>query len=122
MILVSSFVAIFVGFYLSYYAICWFYIRKKNLTIQADSNNSLLKVSIIVPVFNEVNVLEDRIENFNELNYPKDKLELVFVDGGSTDGSIQLLKDLTKQSNYLLRPSFKVRGKVSTAQLEKVLL
>jgi len=111
MIVVSSFVAIFVGFYLSYYAICWFYIRKKNLTIQADSNNSLPKVSIIVPVFNEVNVLEDRIENFNKLKYPKDKLELVFVDGGSTDGSIQLLKDLTKQSELSIKTLFQGQRK-----------
>lgn len=91
--------AVFVGFYVAYYAICRLYIRKKNHVIQDDINDNHPKVSIILPVYNEVNVLTRRLENFNEVNYPKDKLELVFVDGGSNDGSIQLLKDLKKQSD-----------------------
>jgi len=97
---------IFVGFYVAYYAVCRFYIRKKNHGTQGNLNDNHPKVSIILPVYNEVNVLKRRIENFNELNYPKDKLELVFVDGGSDDGSIDLLKDLKKQSDLSIKLIF----------------
>lgn len=53
----------------------------------------LPRVSLIVPVFNENKVLEKKIENLQQLSYPQDKLEIIFVDGGSTDGSIQTIKD-----------------------------
>jgi cellulose synthase/poly-beta-1,6-N-acetylglucosamine synthase-like glycosyltransferase len=51
------------------------------------------KVSFIVPVFNENRVLEKKIQNLQNLAYPRDRLEIVFVDGGSTDGSIETIKN-----------------------------
>jgi cellulose synthase/poly-beta-1,6-N-acetylglucosamine synthase-like glycosyltransferase len=57
------------------------------------------RVSLIVPVFNENKILEKKIQNLQQLSYPKDKLEIVFVDGGSTDGSIQTIKDAVGRVN-----------------------
>lgn len=47
-------------------------------------------VSLIIPVFNEAPILEAKWKNCLELNYPKDKLEVVFVTDGSSDGSDEL--------------------------------
>lgn len=44
-------------------------------------------VSLIVPCFNEGPALHDKIHNSLELEYPKDKLELIFVTDGTSDGS-----------------------------------
>lgn len=96
--------AVFAGFYLLYYAVCLRYAKirksKKPLKIRKIS---LPKVSIIIPVYNEANVLKRRIENLEELRYPRDKLEIVFVDGGSSDDSADLIQNLSKKSELSLK-------------------
>ena len=42
-------------------------------------------ISIIVPAYNEERCIRGRIENLLGLEYPKDKLEIIVVDDGSTD-------------------------------------
>ncbi|GHB49793.1 glycosyltransferase family 2 protein [Mongoliitalea lutea] len=44
-------------------------------------------ISLIVPCFNEGKALKDKIENTLALDYPSDKLQLIFVCDGSNDGS-----------------------------------
>ncbi len=48
-------------------------------------------VSLVVPCFNEGAVLENKVQNCFELDYPKDKLHLVFITDGSDDGSNEYL-------------------------------
>lgn len=50
------------------------------------------RVSILVPVYNEENVIRDKVKNCLELDYPPDKLEIVFVSDGSTDRSVEWLR------------------------------
>lgn len=91
---------VFAGFYASYYFICYVYKSrtKRKIGIQISDQQELPKISLIVPVFNENKVLEKKIQNLKQLDYPKDKLEVVFVDGGSTDGSIETIKDGIKRA------------------------
>jgi cellulose synthase/poly-beta-1,6-N-acetylglucosamine synthase-like glycosyltransferase len=98
-------VTVFVGFYFFYYAICWWSIRANKFRKKTDKN-SFPTVSIIIPLYNEVKVLSRKIENLKELNYPKEKLEIVFVDGGSTDGGVELLEKLTEQSELTIKNVF----------------
>ena len=50
-------------------------------------------VSLLVPVFNEERVLREKLANSLALNYPPDRLEIVFVSDGSTDGSVAILRE-----------------------------
>lgn len=102
----ASALTVFVGFYFFYYTICWWYIRANKFKKKTDLKNSYPTVSIIIPLYNEVKVLSRKIENLKELNYPKEKLEIVFVDGGSTDGSSGLLEKLTEQSELPIKNVF----------------
>jgi cellulose synthase/poly-beta-1,6-N-acetylglucosamine synthase-like glycosyltransferase len=43
------------------------------------------KVSILIPVYNEESVIENRINNIFQSNYPKDKIEIIVIDSGSDD-------------------------------------
>ena len=96
--------AIFAGFYFFYYATCLRYIKIHNpRKPRGFEKESFPNVSIIIPVYNEANVLTRRIENLEELRYPRDKLEIVFVDGGSNDGSPYLIKKLAKKSKLSLK-------------------
>jgi biofilm PGA synthesis N-glycosyltransferase PgaC len=97
-LLVSLFYAslfIFSGFYIVYYLICYFYKsrRVKKSDILSYEKMELPKVSFIIPVFNENKVIRKKIENLRDLIYPRSKLEVIFVDGGSTDGTDKAIKD-----------------------------
>ncbi len=84
----------FAGFYAAYYLVCYIAksrLKPKNSFPSIDKIESP-KVSFIVPVFNENKILEKRIQNLQKLDYPKGKLEIIFVDGGSTDGSLETVK------------------------------
>ncbi|MEA3426187.1 MAG: glycosyltransferase family 2 protein [Bacteroidota bacterium] len=49
-------------------------------------------VTLIVPCYNEADILEQKISNCRSLCYPKEKLQLIFITDGSTDQTADLLK------------------------------
>jgi len=49
-------------------------------------------VSIIVPAWNEENVLSGTLDSINKLNWPRDKLEVIVVNDGSTDKTSEVAK------------------------------
>src|SRR5439155_7110009 len=56
-------------------------------------------VSLIVPAHNEEKVLPAKIENLRELDFPRDRLQVIFVSDGSEDGTNQILQNL-REENY----------------------
>lgn len=84
------------GFYISYYLICYIYKAKnvKKSNAQVYEKMEFPKVSLIIPVFNENEVIKDKVKNLQELVYPRDKLEILFIDGGSTDGTDKTIKNI----------------------------
>jgi poly-beta-1,6-N-acetyl-D-glucosamine synthase len=44
-------------------------------------------VTLVVPAYNEADVLADKVRNCLALNYPADKLRLLFITDGSNDNS-----------------------------------
>ncbi|MEM2587711.1 MAG: glycosyltransferase [Candidatus Bathyarchaeia archaeon] len=52
----------------------------------------MVKVSIIIPVKNSAGMLEKCLASIRRLDFPMDALEIIVVDGGSTDGSVEVAK------------------------------
>lgn len=57
------------------------------------------KVSLVIPTYNEAGVITQKLENVLQLEYPRDKLEVVVVDGASTDSTREKVK-LFSDTNF----------------------
>jgi cellulose synthase/poly-beta-1,6-N-acetylglucosamine synthase-like glycosyltransferase len=53
---------------------------------------SLRSVTLIVPAYNEEAHLKDKLANVQELDYPRERLQVVFVSDGSTDRTNEILR------------------------------
>lgn len=58
----------------------------------AASAGYLPEVTLLIPAFNEKEYVESKMKNTLELDYPADKLKIIWVTDGSTDGTPDLLK------------------------------
>lgn len=72
----------------------------------------LPSVSVVIAAYNEEGIIEKRIENLLELDYPKDKLEVVIASDGSTDGTDAIVNKYSDRGIKLFRIEGRV-GKVN---------
>jgi len=81
-----------------YIAIVYFLalIENKDKLYKPSLNKNYPKVAIIVPCFNEQENIVQVVNSLLNLDYPKDKLEIIIVDDGSTDQTYAKAKSLEK--------------------------
>ena len=64
------------------------------------------RLSIVVPTYNEIEQIDQKLANLKELDYPRELLEVVFVDGGSTDGTVDWLEEqLAEEAGFRIEKS-----------------
>lgn len=81
-------------------------LRKQELTIYANdraysdnqSDKNLPVLTMVIPAFNEENVIADKIINLACLDYPRDKFKLIIACDGCTDKTYQIAKQTLEQS------------------------
>ncbi len=57
------------------------------------------KVTIIVPTYNESNCIGSKLVNLVKLDYPRELMQIVFVDSNSNDGTMDIITDFVKQQS-----------------------
>ena len=57
------------------------------------ADQDLPTISLVVTAFNEESVLRGKLENSFALDYPQDRLQVIVVSDGSTDGTDDVARD-----------------------------
>ena len=78
------------GYYILLFLVGLFKSKKKAF-LQEE-----LFVSVIVPCFNEEENIVTKIENLKSQDYPLKKMEVIFVDGGSKDNTVEIIRNTIK--------------------------
>ena len=80
-----------------------------------EDRPELPSISLLVAVHNEEGVIEEKIRNCFELDYPQEKLQVIFGSDGSTDRTTEGIKRYQEKNKNLFLYEFKYReGKPST--------
>tara|TARA_Y100000310_G_scaffold345611_2_gene467299 strand:+ start:3213 stop:4517 length:1305 start_codon:yes stop_codon:yes gene_type:complete len=73
-------------------------------------------VSILVPAFNEERTIEGTMQSVFDIDYPKDKLDVILIDDGSSDNTLSKMKEFIseKKANHYRIISHTNMGKASS--------
>lgn len=74
--------------------------RKRRTT---ETSGELPTVSILISAYNEEAVIERKIQNILEIDYPKDKLEVLIGDDGSADRTAEIVARYADQGITLVK-------------------
>jgi biofilm PGA synthesis N-glycosyltransferase PgaC len=97
--------------YIGYGIILYFLqkgIVRKELEEKSDEN--LPTVTFLVAAYNEAEIIEEKLINTAILDYPKDKIQFLFVTDGSTDETVNIIK---RHSDIELMHSPERKGKIA---------
>lgn len=95
----SLFMIIYI--YLGYYALVSLFSMIRNKRVK--KGNYEPRVSILIAAYNEEDCIENTIKNKLELDYPKEKLEIIVISDGSTDKTEEIVKRYTSKGVQLHR-------------------
>ncbi|HMY54784.1 MAG TPA: glycosyltransferase, partial [Candidatus Obscuribacter sp.] len=62
------------------------------------TNSGYPKISVVIPSYNQVQFLEMTLRPILNQDYPN--TEIIIMDGGSTDGTVELLKQYERYVSY----------------------
>jgi cellulose synthase/poly-beta-1,6-N-acetylglucosamine synthase-like glycosyltransferase len=81
--------------FVGYALLVWILVKIKQVFVHKEVYNREFEpeVSLVVPCFNEAAVLERKLRNCFELDYPSSKLQIIFITDGSDDGSNNILSN-----------------------------
>jgi cellulose synthase/poly-beta-1,6-N-acetylglucosamine synthase-like glycosyltransferase len=84
------------GFPLTYY----YYLKKrlsKPWNVKRDPDYKP-RVSIIVPTYNEAELIESKLDDLARQDYPRELLEIIVVDSASTDGTPERVEEWARRN------------------------
>jgi len=79
----------------------------------SSGGNSEIKASIIIPAYNEENVIKDCLQSVIKVNYPDSLYEVIVIDDGSTDRTYDIVETYSKNNTNIKLCSKENGGKAS---------
>ena len=102
---VTLWIAYVVALYFSVFLFLVYYDQRKKFQKEVSSTNppETPLVSVLIPGYNEEDTILKTLESVNSINYPKDKLDVIVIDDGSTDKTKEIVTEYIKD-----KPQFKL--------------
>lgn len=95
--------------YIGYPVVLWVLTQVHRQATQPQGTQTVCpSVSAIIPIHNEEKRIEKKIANTKTLQYPDDRLEVLFVSDGSTDRTVELIRPHVSPQYHLIE--LPVRG------------
>lgn len=107
-------VMFFFGIYFLLLLLLLYYKNKKSL-YDYPKPKKFPSISFLVPAYNEQNSIETTIKSLVDLDYPKEKKEIIVINDGSTDKTQQIAERLAKKY-----PQVKVLNKKNSGKADSL--
>ena len=91
----------------------WLWMRSRWFAKPVERATITPSISMVMVVRNEAKVLEGKLQNLLELDYPQDRSEVVIVSDGSSDGTGDILARYARDSRVRSIVNPEARGKAA---------
>ncbi|MBK8046939.1 MAG: glycosyltransferase family 2 protein [Anaerolineales bacterium] len=95
--------------------------RTRTTSPPAAKSVALPAVSLIIPAYNEAGAIAEKFENSLALDYPRERLTIVFVTDGSNDGTDTLLQSLQTPPGATITVLHSAERRGKLAAVERVM-
>ncbi len=94
----------FLAVYVQVFFLMTYIERRRDIVSRLDDTPERVypAVTVIVPCWNEENTVGETIRSLLALDYPKDKVQIIVVDDGSTDGTSRAVEEFKDVPNITL--------------------
>jgi len=82
--------------YLGYGLVLFVLVRLKRIFVRKKPFDTSFEpdVTLVIPAYNEQDYIAEKAQNSLELEYPKEKLRILFITDGSTDQTAEILRGI----------------------------
>ena len=92
-------------------------IRNRSELFSYPKPNLNYFITAIIPAHNEEESIKETVEHVMQLNYPKDKLEVIIANNASTDKTLKIAKQLKEKYKNIKIIDTKIPGKANVLNL-----
>jgi cellulose synthase/poly-beta-1,6-N-acetylglucosamine synthase-like glycosyltransferase len=99
--------------YIGYGLLLWLLIKFRSLFKKTNNKKKDFfypHVSLVIPAFNEEDFIREKIDNTLSLDYPADKLQIIFSTDGSNDRTPEIIKEYAR---FHLMHNSERKGKIA---------
>lgn len=79
--------------YFGYALLLRFFLFFKKKELLPKENSFYPEISFLVPAYNEIDFIDEKVKNGFALDYPKEKIHFVWITDGSNDGTPEKVKN-----------------------------
>lgn len=104
------FLAIIFYAFVGYGILVYIILKIKKPKPNTFNSNYTPEVTLLIAAYNEEDFISEKLKNCDQLDYPEDKLKIIFVTDGSSDQTNKIIK---QHGKYQLEYSPERRGKIA---------
>src|SRR3989338_11051234 len=102
-------------YFFSFFVILTIKNKKKLFTYPSPRTD--FSITVLIPAYNEEDSIIDTVGHVMNSDYPKDKLEVIVINDGSTDNTEKVIEKLIKKYNNLKLINKKNSGKADSVNI-----